>query len=188
MKARCTIVLLLIVLVGFSAWAEETEARLSLGGFGIGLLSVGTYADHVAALLGGGLLADYTPHRFGRIGFNAQLQGAASIPSSGSLIGSGSSVAALIGLHWRLTAAPRLALQPSLSYGVWLHFVDAAADAAEPLPQDWYLDQALQLSVAARWLVGRGEIDVAPTYTLLPERDALVQLLGLRVGALYRIR
>ena len=188
MKARFALVLLLVVLVGFPARAEETEARLSLGGFGIGLLSVGTYADYVAAVLGGGLLAEYTPHRFGRIGVNAQLQGAASIPSSGSLIGSGSSVAALFGLHWRFSVAPNIAIQPSLGYGVWLHIVDAAADAAEPLPQDRYLDQVLQLSVAARWLVGRGEIDFAPTYTVLPERDALLQLLGLRVGALYRIR
>ena len=88
MNARFAIVLLLVVLVVFSAGADEAEARLSLGGFGIGLLPLDPYADHVAAVLGGGLLAEYTPHRFGRFGVSAQLQGATSIPSSGSLIGS----------------------------------------------------------------------------------------------------
>ncbi len=51
-----------------------------------------------------------------------------------------------------------------------------------------FIDQVLLLSPCVRWFKGNFGVDVAPTYTMLPEKSALFQNVGIRAGILYQFK
>lgn len=161
--------------------------RLWIGAYGQGHIPIGAYSKHMALLYGGGLMLEYQATRLKRLCLGAQLQALRFVPESDSLVQPGWSLAVLLGVHLPLEAGSRLTVQPGVSYGLWLHLIEATADARENLPQSEYLDQVLQLTVAMRWSFQRSMLDIAPTYTVLTQRSSVVHFPGVRVGLITGI-
>lgn len=83
----------------------------------------------------------------------------------------------------------QVSLQPEIGYGIAVHSLKTS-DGLPEYPEGTYLDQMIEFSVAAVYSAstqnnGTVNFTFAPVYTLMPEQDSLVHLIGFRLGFSY---
>jgi hypothetical protein len=176
----------LACMCSFTRLAALSPSQFSVGAYGTGAIPVGSYAQIARGAVGGGLVGEYRPDDAGALAFSIRAQGALVIPASDD-IASYWTAAALAGVSYRIRLPAGFAFQPEIGYGLWFHGVKASGSLSAGFPNPTYLDQAIQASAAIRWSRGAIDIELAPTYTILPERNALLQLAGIRAGIVYRL-
>ena len=83
----------------------------------------------------------------------------------------------------------QVSLQPEIGYGIAVHSLKTTGGLPE-YPEGTYLDQMIEFSVAAVYSAstqnnGTVNFTFAPVYTLMPEQNALIHLIGFRIGFSY---
>ena len=83
----------------------------------------------------------------------------------------------------------QVSLQPEIGYGIAVHSLKTTGGLPE-YPEGTYLDQMIEFAVSAVYSAstqnnGIVNFSFAPVYTLMPEQDALIHLIGFRLGFSY---
>lgn len=179
--------------VVFFTSAQETKNNLfSIEDFAFEIYftndyPTGTFSEYTTSSIGGGFFTEYTLplNIFTDVGVCVRIEGASHLINT-EVIESMWSGRASLGAWLRFPIWDFYAIQPEISYGLTLFGITGSPDY-DGAPDGIYSDQYLQLSVSIRCLVNDFEIDIAPVYTLMLEKENALNAFGFRYGILYRL-
>ncbi len=160
---------------------------LSLGLYGINQYPVGQYAEHVKLTAGGEIAAEYAlPFPVLRnFGVSLRIRSGAAVPRIPELVSSWF-FSPSAGIWMNIPLPFSFSIQPEISYGMWLHGVEAENSAGKTI-SGTFADQMIQAAVSVRYRINNIIVDISSVYTLIPEKGAVLHLLGFRAGVLYRL-
>jgi len=188
-----------VVMVAFCAnvraQSAGERAPFALGVYGVGEFPLGEYADYVSGAAGGGVVAEYTlpfPVLGFECGLSLHAQGEALFIND-ARFSSGWSAAGTGGFWLRFPLGTGgFFIQPEFSYGARLEGI-ATSEGMTAIPRNVYAEQLFAASASFRyaspkWCGGALEIALTPMYEIVPAEESAVQFMGVRAGALWRIK
>ena len=191
-NTKRTLVILLALLFSFHSFAQtpatttSDSPSISIGAYGVAEIALGSYAQFARVAAGGGVSGEYALQAVPGLGFSGRIQAATIVPNADE-ISSYWALGTLGGAFWRFSLSRNFALQPELAAGMWLHNIKATGKDGSTL-SNMFIDPAVQASLALRWKVSHFDLELAPVYTMLIEKSAILSLAGLRLGAVYAIK
>lgn len=187
MKKMCKILvaILFALVLAHPVMAKDSNVDISL--YSVTRFSVGKLAKYSSCSLGGGIAAEGTFSFFPLLGISGRAEFAPMIGLHAD-IKSWMNAAFTAGLYLNFPLGKTFILRPELGYGVQLHIVDSINKNLAGI----YADQIIQFSgtvkIAPKPLQAKGfSFDVAPLYTLLTEKTAVLHYLGFRLGLSYQL-
>ena len=173
--------------LSFPILAEPARFKgLAVGAYGTGDFMLGDYADVAKGDAGGGLLLEYTILNFEKIDFGGSVRAEFFhiFPKSDSALKSENDFAFTGGVFLRVPFG-QFAFQSEFAYGALIRLANGE-DGSDK--NGTYIDQIIRVATGLRWnpsFTRNLEIELAPTFSLIPEDKHLLLEAGGRLGAIW---
>lgn len=192
---------ILLVFIAFFIFAEEDSQVPRYEGFaaGGGLFAqfpLGDYSDFSMLNLGASLAGEYTlPLELGNdidLGLAARAEFAHVFPKSGAPLKSDEELR-VYGALW--TRVPFMlgnqffAFQPELGAGLSTFFSKYEVSGSQKSGS--YVSPLISAALSLRWIprsLSKLEVEAAPVFTIVPEKEKAAMMLGLRLGAIWHFQ
>ena len=192
---------ILLVFIAFFIFAEEDSQVPRYEGFaaGGGLFAqfpLGDYSDFSMLNLGASLAGEYTlPLELGNdidLGLAARAEFAHVFPKSGAPLKSDEELR-VYGALW--TRVPFMlgnqffAFQPELGAGLSTFFSKYEVSGSQKSGS--YVSPLISAAFSLRWIprsLSKLEVEAAPVFTIVPEKEKAAMMLGLRLGAIWHFQ
>lgn len=192
---------ILLVFIAFFIFAEEGSQVPRYEGFaaGGGLFAqfpLGDYSDFSMLNLGASLAGEYTlPLELGNdidLGLAARAEFAHVFPKSGAPLKSDEELR-VYGALW--TRVPFMlgnqffAFQPELGAGLSTFFSKYEVSGSQKSGS--YVSPLISVALSLRWIprsLSKLEVEAAPVFTIVPEKEKAAMMLGLRLGAIWHFQ
>ena len=192
---------ILLVFIAFFIFAEEDSQVPRYEGFaaGGGLFAqfpLGDYSDFSMLNLGASLAGEYTlPLELGNdidLGLAARAEFAHVFPKSGAPLKSDEELR-VYGVLW--TRVPFMlgnqffAFQPELGAGLSTFFSKYEVSGSQKSGS--YVSPLISAALSLRWIprsLSKLEVEAAPVFTIVPEKEKAAMMLGLRLGAIWHFQ
>ena len=192
---------ILLVFIAFFIFAEEDSQVPRYEGFaaGGGLFAqfpLGDYSDFSMLNLGASLAGEYTlPLELGNdidLGLAARAEFAHVFPKSGAPLKSDEELR-VYGALW--TRVPFMlgnqffAFQPELGAGLSTFFSKYEVSGSQKSGS--YVSTLISAALSLRWIprsLSKLEVEAAPVFTIVPEKEKAAMMLGLRLGAIWHFQ
>ena len=192
---------ILLVFIAFFIFAEEDSQVPRYEGFaaGGGLFAqfpLGDYSDFSMLNLGASLAGEYTlPLELGNdidLGLAARAEFAHVFPKSGAPLKSDEELR-VYGTLW--TRVPFMlgnqffAFQPELGAGLSTFFSKYEVSGSQKSGS--YVSPLISAALSLRWIprsLSKLEVEAAPVFTIVPEKEKAAMMLGLRLGAIWHFQ
>ena len=192
---------ILLVFIAFFIFAEEDSQVPRYEGFaaGGGLFAqfpLGDYSDFSMLNLGASLAGEYTlPLELGNdidLGLAARAEFAHVFPKSGTPLKSDEELR-VYGALW--TRVPFMlgnqffAFQPELGAGLSTFFSKYEVSGSQKSGS--YVSPLISAALSLRWIprsLSKLEVEAAPVFTIVPEKEKAAMMLGLRLGAIWHFQ
>ena len=191
----------MLVFIAFFIFAEEGSQVPRYEGFaaGGGLFAqfpLGDYSDFSMLNLGASLAGEYTlPLELGNdidLGLAARAEFAHVFPKSGAPLKSDEELR-VYGALW--TRVPFMlgnqffAFQPELGAGLSTFFSKYEVSGSQKSGS--YVSPLISVALSLRWIprsLSKLEVEAAPVFTIVPEKEKAAMMLGLRLGAIWHFQ
>ena len=191
----------MLVFIAFFIFAEEDSLVPRYEGFaaGGGLFAqfpLGDYSDFSMLNLGASLAGEYTlPLELGNdidLGLAARAEFAHVFPKSGAPLKSDEELR-VYGALW--TRVPFMlgnqffAFQPELGAGLSTFFSKYEVSGSQKSGS--YVSPLISAALSLRWIprsLSKLEVEAAPVFTIVPEKEKAAMMLGLRLGAIWHFQ
>lgn len=192
---------ILLVFIAFFIFAEEDSQVPRYEGFaaGGGLFAqfpLGDYSDFSMLNLGASLAGEYTlPLELGNdidLGLAVRAEFAHVFPKSGAPLKSDEELR-VYGALW--TRVPFMlgnqffAFQPELGAGLSTFFSKYEVSGSQKSGS--YVSPLISAALSLRWIprsLSKLEVEAAPVFTIVPEKEKAAMMLGLRLGAIWHFQ
>ena len=192
---------ILLVFIAFFIFAEEDSQVPRYEGFaaGGGLFAqfpLGDYSDFSMLNLGASLAGEYTlPLELGNdidLGLAARAEFAHVFPKSGTPFKSDEELR-VYGALW--TRVPFMlgnqffAFQPELGAGLSTFFSKYEVSGSQKSGS--YVSPLISAALSLRWIprsLSKLEVEAAPVFTIVPEKEKAAMMLGVRLGAIWHFQ
>ena len=192
---------ILLVFIAFFIFAEEDSQVPRYEGFaaGGGLFAqfpLGDYSDFSMLNLGASLAGEYTlPLELGNdidLGLAARAEFAHVFPKSGAPLKSDEELR-VYGALW--TRVPFMlgnqffAFQPELGAGLSTFFSKYEVSGSQKSGS--YVSPLISAALSLRWIsrsLSKLEVEAAPVFTIVPEKEKAAMMLGVRLGAIWHFQ
>ena len=192
---------ILLVFIAFFIFAEEDSQVPRYEGFAVGgglfaQFPLGDYSDFSMLNLGASLAGEYTlPLELGNdidLGLAARAEFAHVFPKSGAPLKSDEELR-VYGALW--TRIPFMlgnqffAFQPELGAGLSTFFSKYEVSGSQKSGS--YVSPLISAALSLRWIprsLSKLEVEAAPVFTIVPEKEKAAMMLGLRLGAIWHFQ
>ena len=195
------LILLLYIFTGAFLFAQEDSVPPRYQGFAFGgglftQFPLGDYSDFAAMNLGASLAGEYTlPLELGNnvdLGLALRAEFGHVFTKSGTPLKADEELRAFAAFWTRIPfmlGNQFLAFQPEVGAGVSTFFSKYEVSGKEK--KATYISPLVSTALSFRWIpqsLQKLEIEAAPLFTLVPEKDKATMMLGLRLGAVWHFQ
>ena len=195
------LILLLYIFTGAFLFAQEDSVPPRYQGFAFGgglftQFPLGDYSDFAAMNLGASLAGEYTlPFELGNnvdLGLALRAEFGHVFTKSGTPLKADEELRAFAAFWTRIPfmlGNQFFAFQPEVGAGVSTFFSKYEVSGKEK--KATYISPLVSTALSFRWIpqsLQKLEIEAAPLFTLVPEKDKATMMLGLRLGAVWHFQ